>query len=544
MVFFLELLLQRALGRRLPSPWYLPVLLIDVSALSTLIYFLGIFGVYLTPLYLSLIIVYYSRLNESFFYVVTLALIGFVFVTGLSDFWEQNTTLAIVIFFALLTFSISYYIYRKTKDQALFDPLTGLPNRSLFQDRLDMAIKGYRRSKKKSALLFMDLDGFKQVNDTLGHNVGDQLLKEVSDRLRNIVRETDTIARLGGDEFAIILNDIGSSAGVPTCIADKVLEEFTEPYQVNERLIDVGISIGISICPDHSDDMNDLIRFADVAMYSAKKDKSGYVVYCDEHNKSEIENLRLIADLRSAIKEDRLEIVYQPKTNLHTGNIESVEALIRWEHAELGLIPPVKFVSLAEDSVIINDLTEWVVRTALRDCANWDSSGCSLNVSVNISARNLQNKRLMVQIMSAIEGNKLRSDRLTLEITETSFMTQSDITIKNLVGLSMMGVSLSIDDFGTGHASLIYVQKLPIKEIKIDRLFVSNMLKNRRDSKIVQSIIHLAHDIGCRVVAEGVESNDVMERLKEMDCDLVQGFYISEPMRSDRLLGWLMQHEY
>lgn len=542
MVFIVQFLFRRALITSLPSQWYFLLLFIDVSLLSTIIYFSNGFGVYLAPLYLLLIIVYGSILNERFLHVVAIVLAGVVGLIEFSGYRKQNQELAIAMFFVLVILSYSYYVYRKVKIQALIDPLTSLPNRMLFQDRLEQVIKGCRRNNKKAALLFMDLNGFKQVNDTLGHNIGDQLLKEVSGRLQNVARSTDTIARLGGDEFAIILDDI-SDLNVPIRVAEEIIKKFEEPYQVDEKYIDVGISIGISLCPEHAIELHDLIRFSDVAMYSAKKEKSGYVVYSDEHNKAEIESLQLIADLRSAIKENRLEIVYQPKFNLHTSKIESVEALIRWEHAELGTIPPVKFVPLAEDSVLINELTEWVIKTSLKDCAEWEKDGCLLCVSVNVSARNLQNEKLMLQILSAIETNDLRSDRLTLEITETSLMTQSDVTIKNLVGLSMMGVNLSIDDFGTGHASLIYVQKLPIREIKIDRLFVSNMLKNGRDTKIVQSIIHLAHDIGCRVVAEGVETHEVMDNLKEMGCDIVQGFLISEPIQSRNLVDWFVQYE-
>lgn len=517
-------------------------MLADVSLLSGLIYLVNDIGVYLSPLYVPLIIAYGKRVIHWHLFVLISAAAGFVFMAEMSEFWRQNNILSIAVFFAIVIPSMIFFMLQNTNKIATVDPLTGLPNRTLFQDRLEQVIKECTRNAKKAALLFMDLDGFKEVNDTLGHDVGDQVLKDVAKRLKNVIREGDIIARLGGDEFAIILNDIHNQE-TPVMVAQKIVNKFDEPFKVNDRLVNVGISIGIALCPEHTGDINDLIRFSDVAMYSAKKEKSGYLIYCDEHSKAKIENMRIVADLRSAMKEERLGIVYQPKQNLHTGKIDSVEALVRWDHADLGAIPPLKFVTLAEDSSLINELTEWVFKTALKDCSDWEEKGCSLNVSINVSARNLQNEKLIVMILSAIERHKLKPERLTLEITETSFMPNSDIAIKNLVGLSMMGVNISIDDFGTGYASMVYVQKVPVREIKIDGAFVDNMLTNGRDKKIVQSIIHLAHDMGCNVVAEGVENYIAMEKLKEMGCDVAQGFSIAQPMQSDKLLGWMMRYD-
>ena len=517
-------------------------MLIDVAVLSILIFMATGFGIYLTPLYLLLIFLYSSRLPGWYLIVVLINTLGFIVMAEMSEYWQSREILKSLVFYALIIPTVSYFVYIEKKDEAFVDPLTSLPNRTLFQRRLEQVIKSCKRNSKKAALLFMDLDGFKQVNDTLGHDIGDRLLKHVANRIKSAVRDTDTIARLGGDEFAIILSDV-NDLNTPIHVAENIIKRFEEPYQVNEKLIDVGISVGISMYPEHAENISDLIRFSDVAMYSAKKEKSGYEIYNEKHNASEIENLRLIADLRSAIREDRLGLMYQPKVDLDSGKVDSVEALIRWNHAKFGDIPPIKFIALAEGSILINELTGWVINTALRHCAEWEKRGCSLNVSINVSARNLKNEKIMIQVLSAIEKNRLRPSRVTLEITETSLMTQSDMTIRNLIGLSMMGVSLSIDDFGTGHASLIYMQKLPVREIKIDRAFVCNVVSNERDKKIVQSIIHMAHDIDCRVVAEGVESNEVMIRLKEMGCDSVQGFWISRPMSADKVVDWLSRHE-
>jgi diguanylate cyclase (GGDEF)-like protein len=541
MFFLAEFIFRRLFNHRLSLWWCVPLILVDVSLLSGLIYLANDLGIYLSPLYVLLIIAYGKRIIRWHLLVVISAAAGFAVMAEMSEFWQQNDILSMVVFFVIVIPSMIFLMLQDTKKMATFDPLTGLPNRSLFRVRLEQVIKGCGRNGKKAALLYMDLDGFKEVNDTLGHDVGDQLLKNVAERMRNSVKEKDIIARLGGDEFAIILDDIRDQEA-PVIVAQKIGKKFDEPYQLDGRLVNVGISIGIAICPDHTSDINDLISFSDAAMYSAKKQKSGYALYSDKGIKSEKENMRLITDLRSAMKEGRLGIVYQPKQNLQTGEIDSVEALVRWEHSELGSIPPARFISLAEDSSLINELSEWVFETALRDCSNWEDRGCSLGVSINVSARNLQNEKLIVMLLSVIEGNKLKPNRVTLEITEASSMTDSDIAIKNLVGLSMMGVNISIDDFGTGHASMIFVQKLPVREIKIDREFVYNMLNNGRDKKIVQSLIHLAHDIGCNVVAEGVENYLAMEKLKEMGCDLAQGFSIAQPMQSDKLLGWITQY--
>ena len=518
------------------------IMLIDVSVLSAVVYLANDLGLFLTPLYLFLIFLYSARLSDWSFLVVLICMLGFVVALEIGEYWQTHELLKTLAFYAVIIPAVSYFVYTVKKNETLVDPLTSLPNRTLFHNRLEQAIKTCKKSSKKAALLFMDLDGFKQVNDTLGHDIGDQLLQHVAARIKNSVRDSDMIARLGGDEFAIILCEV-NDLNTPIHIAENIIKKFEEPYQVGEKLIDVGISVGISMCPDHADTMGDLIRFSDVAMYSAKKERSGYEIYSDKYYKSEIENLRLMADLRAAIRQDRLGIVYQPKINLDTGKVDSVEALIRWNHAEFGDIPPVKFIALAEGSTLINELTDWVVNTALRHCYEWEERGCCLNVSINVSARNLKNEKIMVQVLSAIEKNRLRPSRVTLEITETSLMTQSDMTIKNLIGLSMMGVSLSIDDFGTGHASLIYMQRLPVREIKIDRVFVSNVASNDRDTKIVQSIIHMAHDIDCRVVAEGVESREVLERLQEMGCDLAQGFWISKPISTDQVVDWWMKYE-
>jgi diguanylate cyclase (GGDEF)-like protein len=469
-------------------------------------------------------------------------MLGFVIMVEWSQYWQSHLLTKNIVFYALIIPAISYFIYVNKRSETFVDPLTLLPNRILFQRRFEQAIENSRRLKNKVALLFLDLNGFKQVNDNLGHDVGDELLKQVAIRLKHAIRDGDTLARLGGDEFAIILSNI-KGVEAPVHIAENIIQKFNDPYHIDGKLVDVGVSIGISVYPEHSENMSDLLRYSDVAMYTAKKEHLGYAIYSREYNKTDLESLKIISDLRDAIQNDTLSLVYQPKVDIKTGKTDSFEALLRWSHPEHGHITPDKLITLAEDSNLINELTDWVINAAMKHCAEWERDGYTLNVSINVSARNLKNEKIMVNILSAIEKHRLQTNRVTLEITETSLATQSDMTIRNLIGLNMMGVCLSIDDFGTGHASLVYIQQLPVHEIKIDRFFVNNVLSSSRDRKIVQSIIHLAHDIDCKVVAEGVESKEIMQNIKEMGCDLIQGFWVSAPMSSNRVVKWLDENE-
>jgi len=517
-------------------------MLIDITFLSTAIYFSNSYGVYLSPLYLLLIVIYSSKLPNIPFVIVTSAMLGFIVMVESSRYWQTNPMIKNMVFYALIIPAISYFVYLKKRSEALVDPLTSLPNRTLFQIRFEKVIKESRRMKKKVALLFLDLNGFKQVNDTLGHEIGDKLLKYVSVRIKSSIRDSDTIARLGGDEFAIILSDIADTDS-PIHVAENIIHKFDEPYHIDDKLIEVGISIGISIYPDHSEDMSDLLRYSDVAMYSAKKEQSGYAIYCHTYYKSDIESLKIIADLRGAIRDNKLDLVYHPKVDIKTGKVDSFEALLRWQHDELGNIAPDKLIDLAEDSNLVNELTDWVTNTALRHCSEWEQEGYILNVSINVSARNMKNEKIMVQILTAIEKYRLQPSRVTLEITETTLAAQSDMTIRNLIGLNMMGVRLSIDDFGTGSASLVYIQQLPVHELKIDKAFVTNVLSSSRDRKIVQSIIHLAHDIDCRVVAEGVERKEIVRNLEEMGCDLIQGYFVSKPISPGKVTEWLAEND-
>ncbi|MDH5182797.1 MAG: EAL domain-containing protein [Gammaproteobacteria bacterium] len=527
---------------RLSFAWQSFYLLVDIVLICSLIVLTGRLGLYLTPLFLLLVILHTENIRNSLLPIAAFAIFGLIISLELNSGTADNEILKITIVFALAASLAVYYALIKNGEDSCIDPLTSLPNRSLFINNLESTIKKCNKQNKLAAILFMDLDGFKQVNDTLGHDVGDALLIDVADRITSQINTADSLYRLGGDEFAIILPDLANQVA-PSQAAEGIAQILEQPFQINEKLINVGISIGIAIYPTHADNLNDLVRYSDIAMYSAKRLRSGYEIFSEDHNQSQIEGLKLMADLRTAIKQDALHLVFQPQLDLKSKKVNSIEALVRWDHPEAGPIQPSDFIALAEDSVLINELTEWVINNALKQCAYMEEQGHTLNVSINISARNLQNQKIMVQTLSAIERNRLTPRRITLEITETALMTKSAVAIKNLVGLSMMGVHLSIDDFGTGHGSLIYMQKLPIKEIKIDRMFANSIPNNHRDEKIVRSIIHLAHDIDCQVVAEGVETQETMDMLGNMGCDYIQGYLICKPINADELIEWLNNYE-
>ena len=421
---------------------------------------------------------------------------------------------------------------------ALHDALTDLPNRSLLADRLRQAVLYAQRNNSQFALLLMDLDHFKEINDTLGHHYGDLILQQVSKRMRHVLRESDTVARLGGDEFAILLPASDREHSVQ--IAKKLLTALEQPFVLEGQSLHVGASLGIALCPMHGDDEMTLMRLADVAMYVAKRQTNGYSIYdpnTDEHNPR---NLALLGELRSAIDMDELVLSYQPKVDLVTGEVTGVEALVRWDHKEHGLMFPDEFIPLAEQTGLIKPITMWVLKEAIRQYAEWRDEGVLLDMSVNMSVRNLQDMQFperVARIMNTL-GKRMDS-HLYLEITETAIMADPDRAQDVLKSLGDMHIKLSIDDFGTGYSSLAYLKQLPVSEIKIDKSFVKGMSVNDNDAVIVKSIVDLAHNIGLSVIAEGAEDKVTYDKLVELGCDMVQGFYVSEPLSAEEFKEWL-----
>jgi len=420
---------------------------------------------------------------------------------------------------------------------ALHDALTDLPNRSLLADRLRQAVLYSQRNETQFALLLMDLDHFKEINDTLGHHYGDLILQQVSKRMRNVLRESDTVARLGGDEFAILLAT--SDKEHAEKIARKILMTLEQPFALEGQSLHVGASIGIALYPMHGDDEMTLMRLADVAMYVAKRKTHGFSIYdpnTDEHNPR---NLALLGELRAAIDMDELVLNYQPKVDLQTGKVVGVEALVRWQHTKHGLMFPDEFIPLAEQTGLIKPITMWVLKESLRQYAEWRDEGIVVEMSVNISVRNLQDTSFPERVGRIVARHCKRTDHLWLEITETAIMADPLRAQEILKSLGDMNIRLSIDDFGTGYSSLAYLKQLPVSEIKIDKSFVKGMSVNDNDAVIVKSIVDLAHNIGLQVIAEGAEDKRTYDGLVELGCDLVQGFYVSEPLTAAEFKIWL-----
>jgi diguanylate cyclase (GGDEF)-like protein len=426
--------------------------------------------------------------------------------------------------------------------QARHDALTNLPNRVLLRERMERALVAARAQDTPLAFLLLDLDRFKEVNDTLGHHYGDLLLRQVSSRLAAALRDSDTVARLGGDEFAVLLpatNVAGASQ-----VADKILKVIEEPYRLEGQQVDVGTSIGIAVCPQHGQDAYALMQRADVAMYAAKQAQVGYAVYTATQDEHSPERLSLVAELRLAIAHQRLLLHYQPKVNLKTGQIESVEALARWHHPGRGMVPPDQFVPLAEQSGLIKPLGYFVLNEALRQCKRWQQGALDLAVAVNLSAGNIRDPRLVDVISELLEKHGLDARSLTLEITESAIMGDAQQTIEALTQLHGMGVRIAIDDFGTGYSSLAYLRRLPAHEIKIDRSFVMDMVQQEDDAFIARTVIDLGHRLGLQVVAEGVQSPEVWDMLEDMECDHAQGFYLSRPLSASDLTTWFDESQF
>ena len=450
-------------------------------------------------------------------------------------------------------------LYNSLENIAFTDQLTALPNRSQLQEILAFHTNLNQRDDTPFVLFMMDLDRFKSVNDTLGHHAGDLLLQQVGERLSTVVRKSDyvtlvtehdssvfhmdVVARLGGDEFAAVLPAVENLEDAKN-IAEKILQVMNKPFVIEGNTFSVGVSIGIVACPIHGRNPELLMQHADVAMYHAKNNRQGFMIYDSEIDKNRIDSLTLEDDLREAIKNDLLSLVYQPKISLKSNKIVGVEVLLRWIDEKHGFIPPDRFIPIAEQSGLINEVSQWVIEHSLSQKASWDKMGVKLSMAINISAKNLLCKAFLKFIEQKVEDLGLKHDEIFLEITETAVMSDPVHSIITLRSLKNMGFKLSIDDFGTGYSSLSYLKKLPVDEIKIDRSFVMDMEKDENDAIIVQSTIDLAHNMGLSVTAEGVENKEVLEQLRQRKSDCAQGYYMCRPANSDDLEKWLAESEW
>jgi diguanylate cyclase (GGDEF)-like protein len=419
---------------------------------------------------------------------------------------------------------------------ARHDPLTGLGNRTLLAERGD-AVLASATEDRPAALLLRDLDEFKQINDTLGHHAGDELLVAVGRRLQAASRQSDIVVRMGGDEFAVLLPELPNPRAA-SAVAAHLLRSLRHRLVISGLSVEVGASIGVALAPGHSTDRTTLLRHADVAMYDAKRAGSGIAVYDPGVDRGHARSFTLLAELHRAINEDQLRLHYQPICDA-AGRVSRVEALVRWQHPERGLLGPGEFVPLAERTSLIRPLTSWVLREAARQCAAWRAAGHQLAVAVDVSPRNLVHDDLPEMVGLAAAATGLPVSALQIEITETAVMTDPDRVAAVLSRLRAMGVLAAIDDFGAGYTSLSHLSTLPVHELKIDRRFVTNLLDDPSDEAVVRSVIHLARDLGIATLAEGVESDRVWARLTELGCDRIQGYLLSPPLPPDRLVDWI-----
>jgi diguanylate cyclase (GGDEF)-like protein/PAS domain S-box-containing protein len=433
---------------------------------------------------------------------------------------------------------------KRAEDQihrlAYFDSLTALPNRTLLKDRLDQSIAQASRSRQMVAVMFIDIDRFKGINDTLGHHLGDQLLKALGTRLQECVRHSDTVARLGGDEFVIMLTGVVSEQAVVR-IAQNALDALAKPVSLDGQEVFSTGSIGIALYPMDGSDVDTLLKNADIAMYQAKElGRNTYQFYSADMNAHNLEQLFLGNDLRRALEREEFSLVYQPQVNLTTGCLIGAEALLRWNHAELGLISPVQFIPLAEESGLIVPLGQWVLRSACAQARAWQKAGlAAVRVAVNISACQFRQTDLVGMVERILEETGLDAQWLELELTEGVLMENADATKRILRELKQMGISLAIDDFGTGYSSLNYLKHFPIDRLKIDRSFVNDINVNPDDAAIAEAIIALAHSLRLQVMAEGVESREQIEFLHVRFCEEMQGFYFGQPLAAEHFAGLL-----
>nr|WP_321397990.1 EAL domain-containing protein [uncultured Desulfobacter sp.] len=462
-------------------------------------------------------------------------------------FWGQYTS-------TIMAYEASSMIMEQTADlrnlnielehkavhEATHDALTGLPNRALFYDRLNHAIQVSSRRKTGLVVMVLNLDGFKQINETLGHYSGDQLLCQVVSRLQIMIRKSDSLARIGGDEYAILL-DMSTHEDMVLNIVKKLHKIFMEAFSIEGLEIEIMASIGIAFFPEHGTEADTIMQRAGLALVSAKQSTKKFAIYDKAMDKSSPRRITMMGELRHAIDASELMVYYQPKVDLAKSRVSSVEALVRWQHPEHGFLSPDEFIPMAERTGLIRPLTTWVINSALEQGEKWHNKGLKLGIAINLSPAALLDTELPNVIVGMLSLHEIPAEHVTFEVTEGSMIKDPDLALKILSRLADMGIKISIDDFGTGYSSLAYLKKLPAKELKIDKSFVLDMLESESDAVIVKSIIDLGHNLSMQVVAEGVENKETAVKLKALGCDIIQGFYFSKPLNHEDLIRWLRE---
>jgi diguanylate cyclase (GGDEF)-like protein len=450
---------------------------------------------------------------------------------------QRDTPLLPLLFLPLVAAYQSIRHSRDKERQALQDDLTNLPNRRHFHQRAQSAIRACERGGDRVAVMLLDLDRFKDINDALGHHSGDRVLREIGRRLETLSPKRGCIARFGGDEFAL-LAPLDESDDPPGAVAGRVCEALEQPFVLDGFKLHIGASIGIAVCPDHGTDIDTLLQQADTAMYAAKEHHTGYEFYRADRDRNSRRRLAIQGELRDAMATGQLTLHYQPKVDMATGELMGVEALVRWNHPVHGALAPAEFVPLAEHSGLIQPLTKFVVSEALIQLQRWRAAGLEINVAVNLSAQNLQDLELPTEIGFLLRSSGVPPAALTLELTESSIMGDSPRAMRVLNGLHDMGIQLAIDDFGTGYSSLSYLRQLPVNELKIDQSFVKGAITNPNDAIIIRSTVELGRSLGLLIVAEGVEHPAHWDLLADLGCDCAQGFLVGHPLPADKLLPW------
>ncbi|MBI3188851.1 MAG: EAL domain-containing protein [Gammaproteobacteria bacterium] len=446
-----------------------------------------------------------------------------------------------------LGFLIAFLVIRHSQQQAstlrhqaTYDRLTNLPNRALFADRIQQSILISRREKQSFAIIAVDLDRFKEINDAMGHHVGDLVLQQIARQSRECLRESDTFARMGGDEFVILLPSTQYTDGA-IITAKKIIHAINQPMQIAGQRLEISASLGIAIFPEHGDTAEVLLRNADAAMYEAKRTQLGYTVYRADLDQHAEQRMQLHSELRHAIENNELALHYQPKIRFDNGRVSGVEALVRWQHPARGLLFPDAFIELAETTGLIKPLTMAVLKMALHQCEQWYQAGLNLTVAVNISTLSIQDPEFPDQLSELLRHVSIPISLLELEITETAVMTGAARAVKCIKRLHDLGTQIAIDDFGTGYSSMSRLKELLVAQIKIDKSFVKDMAVNHNDAVIVRSTVELGHSLGMKVIAEGVEDQAAWEKLKSIGCDSAQGYYMSRPIPVEKLHLWLRE---
>lgn len=449
-------------------------------------------------------------------------------------------TIFIGIWIALWVSAILSNLIKKVEEknvqlkfQALHDPLTKLPNRDALAEITQQAMDSAKPANEELIICLIDIKALKDINDNLGHENGDILLGQITQRLKRSLRSSDHIGRFGGNKFAILLSH--TQANNIETICRKLLENFEALFEINGHSLYVRAILGASVFPEHADNSQSLIQKAETALHKARRMDMDFAVYDSSLDKNSADRLKLTHDLRNAIHNEELKLYYQPQLDTRSGTINSAEALARWIHPEQGFIPPDVFIDIAEQTGLIQPLTDWVLRTAIEQCAEWQKIGIHLTISVNLSARNLHDESLGPQVSNLLNYWNIAPEQLCLEITETSMMTDPEHARLLLDGLDKLGVRISIDDFGTGYSSLAYLKQLPVDELKVDKSFVLNMATDESDASIVRATVGLAHDLGLEVVAEGVEDQASQDTLENLGCEFIQGYHFARPMPADDL---------